>query len=297
MRVFITGASGFIGSAATRELLSHGHQVLGLARSDASADAVTEAGAEVLRGDLEDLEALKSGAKASDAVLHLGFIHDFSNMARNTAVDRAAISAMADAIAGSGKALMIASGSLMVRAKGGIATEDTEITREAGPYDRWKSEDLLLSLAKEKNIRGMIARFAPTVHGAGDKGFAKIFVDMARKNGRAIYTDASARWPACHRLDAAVLLRLALEKGQSGGTYHAVAEQGVLLKDTQELIGKRLNLPATCVSVEEGAQSLGYFAYAMAMDNPTSSEKTQKELGWEPKQIGLHEDMLANYFG
>ncbi|KAL6243566.1 hypothetical protein RBB50_009559 [Rhinocladiella similis] len=295
MRVFITGASGFIGSAATKELLSHGHQVLGLARSDASADTVTRAGAEVVRGDLEDLEALKKGAKASDAVLHLGFIHDFSNMPHNTAVDRAAINAMADAVAGSGKPLIIASGSLMI-AKGDLATEDTEITRDPGPYDRWRSEDLILALAKEKDIRGMIVRFAPTVHGAGDKGFAKIFIDMARKNGRAIYTSASARWPACHRLDAAVLLRLALEKGKSGGIYHSTGEQGVLLKDTLELVGKRLNLPATCVSVEEGAQSLGFFAHAMATDNPTSSEKTQKELGWQPKQIGLHEDMLANYF-
>ncbi|KAK6375668.1 hypothetical protein LTS17_007490 [Exophiala oligosperma] len=295
MRVFITGASGFIGSAAAKELISHGHQVLGLARSDASADTVTKAGAEVLRGHLEDLEALKKGAKESDAILHLGFIHDFSDMAHNTAVDRAAINAMADAIAGSGKPLIIASGSLMV-AKGAVATEDSEISRDPGPYDRWRSEDLILALTKEKNFRGMIVRFAPTVHGAGDKGFAKIFVDMARKNGRALYTSASARWPGCHRLDAAVLLRLALEKGKSGGIYHSTAEQGILLKDTLELIGKRLNLPAECVSVQEAAQSLGFFAHAMTMDNPTSSEKTQKELGWQPKEVGLHEDMLAHYF-
>ncbi|KIW53829.1 hypothetical protein PV05_06241 [Exophiala xenobiotica] len=295
MRVFVTGAAGFIGTATVKELLNHGHQVLGLARSDASADAVAKAGAKPHRGDLEDIDSLKSGAKDADAIIHLGFIHDFSNMAHSTAVDRAAIQAMAEAIAGSGKPLIISSGTLMV-AKGALATEDADIERSPG-FDRWKSEDLIKSLSKEKNIRGMSVRFSPTVHGAGDKGFAKIFIDMARKNGRAIYTgDGSARWPAVHRTDAAVLLRLAMEKGTSGGIYHAVAEQGIPVKDTMTLIGKRLGLPVEGMSPGEAAAVLGFFAHAMAFDNPTSSEKTQRELGWQPKQIGLHADMEANYF-
>jgi nucleoside-diphosphate-sugar epimerase len=295
MRVFVTGAAGFIGTATVKELLNHGHQVLGLARSDASADVIAKAGAEPHRGDLEDIESLKSGAKTADAIIHLGFIHDFSNMAHSTAVDRAAIQAMAEAIAGSDKPLIISSGTLMV-AKSALATEDDDIARNPG-FDRWKSQDLIKSLSKEMNIRGMSVRFSPTVHGAGDKGFAKIFIDMTRKNGRAIYTgDGSARWPAVHRADAAVLLRLALEKGTAGGVYHAVAEQGIPVKDTMTLIGKRLGLPVEGMSPGEGAAFLGFFAHAMATDNPTSSEKTQKELGWQPNQVGLHEDMEANYF-
>jgi nucleoside-diphosphate-sugar epimerase len=297
MRVFVTGAAGWVGQALVKELLDHGHQVLGLVRNDANAAILTKAGAEVHRGDLEDLESLKSGAKAADAIAHLAFIHDFTNMAHSTAVDRAAIEAMAEAIAGTGKPLIITTGTLIVKTNGEVATEDSEIERELKMNDRWKSEDLILSLAKEKNIRGMVVRLSPTTHGAGDKGFAAMFVTMARKAGRAVYIgDGSARWPAVHRRDAAVLFRLALEKGASGAIYHAVAEQGVRLKDTMTLIGNRLQVPVESQSVEQAVPTMGFFAYAMVMDKPTSSDKTQKELGWSPKEDGLLADMDKHYF-
>jgi nucleoside-diphosphate-sugar epimerase len=296
MRVFVTGSAGWIGQVTIKELLQHGHQVIGLVRSDASADIVAKAGAEPLRGDLEDLESLKKGALAADGVIHLAFIHDFSNFTHATEVDRAAIEAIGEALAGTGKPLVIAGGTLSVQ-KGILATEDTEPDRNVPMSDRWKSEDLVQSLSKEKNIRGIVVRLPPTVHGAGDHGFAKMFIGFAQKAKSANYVgDGSARWPAVHRMDAAVLFRLALEKGRPGAVYHAVAEEGVPLKDTMTLIGNRLQLPVEGKSVEELLPTLGFFAYALSMDNPTSSEQTRKELGWQPKEIGLLQDMDSHYF-
>ncbi|KAI1615657.1 oxidoreductase [Exophiala viscosa] len=298
MRVFVTGAAGWVGSAVTKELIQHGHQVLGLARSDATAEAITKAGGEVLRGDLEDLESLKKGAQDTDGTLHLAFIHDFTNMAHATAVDRAAISALAEVVAGTGKPVIITSGSLIVADLGGdVADEDTDIDRSVPWSDRWKSEDLILSLSKEKDVKGMIVRLTPTVHGDGDKGFIPGLIAAARKNGAAIYVgDGSAKWPAVHRYDAAALYRLALEKGKAGGIYHASAEQGIAQKDIQGLIGKVLNLPVESKPMQEGLPKLGFFAHVTSMDKPLSSEKTQKELGWHPKEPGLLADMEAHYF-
>jgi len=298
MRVFVTGAAGWVGSAVTKELIQHGHKVLGLARSVEPAEKITKVGGEVLRGDLEDLESLKKGAQETDGTLHLAFIHDFTNMKHATAVDRAAISALAEVVAGTGKPLIITSGSLIVANLGGaVATEETDIDRSVPWIDRWKSEDLILSLSKEKDVKGMVVRLTPTVHGDGDKGFVPGLIGSARKNGAAIYVgDGSARWPAVHRYDAAVLYRLALEKGKAGAIYHAAAEQGIAQKDIEGLIGKVLNLPVESKSLEEALPKLGFFAHVTSMDKPLSSEKTQTELGWKPKELGLLADMEAHYF-
>ncbi|CAF9925068.1 hypothetical protein IMSHALPRED_006367 [Imshaugia aleurites] len=296
MRVFVTGAAGFIGRATTQELVKNGHQVLGLARNDAHVEAVTKAGAEPHKGDLKDIESLKSGAKAADGVIHLAFIHDFQDFAGACATDRAAIEAMGEALAGTGKPLVIASGTLGL-SEGTLATEDSEPERIPPLADRAMSADLIYALSKDKQVRGSVIRLPPTVHGAGDGGFIPTLSNMYRKKGSVIYVgDGSARWPAVHRHDAAVLFRLAVEKGTAGATYHAIAEQGVPMKEITTMVGKHLQLPVESQSVEEAMGTVGFFAHLISRDNPTSSEKTQKELGWHPTQPGLLADMEANYF-
>ncbi|UJR17974.1 hypothetical protein I4U23_004873 [Adineta vaga] len=296
MRVFVTGAAGFIGRAVVQELLNNGHQVLGLARSDASVEIITKAGAEPHQGDLEDIESLKSGARIADGVIHLAFIHDFSDYAKAAAVDRAAIEAMGEVMAGTGKPLVIASGTMIV-VKGKLATEDTEPDRSSPFAERARSADLVYTLSKEKKIRGSVIRLPPTVHGAEDKGFIPMLINAARQKGFVTYVgDGSARWPTVHRLDAAVLFRLALEKGTAGATYQAVAEQGVPTKDIMTVIGKHLRLPVEAKPLNEAVEAIGFLAHVVGSDNPTSSEKTQKELGWHPTQPKLLADMEANYF-
>ena len=298
MHVFVTGAAGFIGRATVQELLNNGHQVLGLARSDANAEVLTKLGAKAHRGDLEDIESLKSGAKATDGVIHLAFIHDFSDFPRVTAIDKAAIEAMGEVLAGTGKPLVIASGTLGVDSKGKLATEDDEPERNSPLSGRAFSADAVIQMSKEKNVRGSVIRLPPTVHGKEDRGFVPMLSDMARKNGVATYVDdGSARWPAVHRLDAAIIFRLALEKGTAGATYNAIAEQGIPMKDIMTEIGKHLKLPVEGKPMNEAQKDLGFFAYPVSIDVPTSSEKTQKALGWHPtSQPGLLADIAANYF-
>lgn len=295
MLIFVTGAAGFIGRAVTAELINNGHQVLGLSRSDANTEIITKAGGTPHPGDLEDLESLKSGAKASDGIIHLAFIHDFANMAKSTAADRAAIEAMADAIAGTGKPLIIASG-ILGGPQGVTITEDT--VKETSAFsDRELATHLVVKLSTEKQIRGMTMRLSPTVHDAGDWGFITQINNKARETGSAIYVDdGSARWSAVHRTDAAVLFRLAVEKGTAGAVYNAVAESSVPMKDIATLIGKRLQLPVESKSSAEAVQLLGFIGHAIALDAPATSEKTQKELGWTFTQPGLLADMEANYF-
>ena len=296
MRVFVTGAAGFIGQAIVKELLNNGHYVVGLARSEKSAETITSAGAEVHRGDIEDIESLKSGALSTDGVIHLAFIHDFSDIARATAVDRAAIAAMGETIAGTKKPLVIASGTMMLP-KGQLGTEDTDAERGTLFAERAKSSDLVVQLSKEKQVRGSVVRLPPTVHGAGDEAFIPQMIDLARKNGFVtLVDDASARWPAVHRNDAAVLFRLALENGTPGATYHAVAEQEVPTQEIMDTIGKHLKLPVEKKSLDDAVASIGFYAYVVGADNPTSSEKTQRELGWQPTQSTLIADMESKYF-
>jgi nucleoside-diphosphate-sugar epimerase len=296
MLVFVTGAAGFIGRAVVQELLNNGHHVLGLAHNNASAEAITKAGAEPHRGDLEDIESLKSGARVADGVIHLAFIHDFSDFARVTAVDRAAIEAMGEVMAGTGKPLVIASGTLVVP-KGKLATEDTEAEKGTLFADRARSADLVYTLSMEKQVHGSVVRLPPSVHGAEDRGIIPWMIDLARQNGFVTYVgDGSARWPTVHRLDAAVLFRLAVEKGAAGATYNAVAEQAVPIKDITTVIGKHLQLPVEGKALSEALGVLGFLAGMVNSDNPTSSEKTQRELGWHPTQPELLVDMEANYF-
>ncbi|KAL2395143.1 hypothetical protein ABEF93_000799 [Exophiala dermatitidis] len=302
-RYFVTGASGFIGQAVIQELISHGHSVLGLARSDASASIIAKLGGQVQRGSLEDHESLKSGAQATDGVIHLAFIHDFANFDHSVVVDQAAIKALGEALAGTGKPLSIASGTAIVTGGPGemasaAATEnDRPDVSDSSVTARARSADLVYALSKDNNVRGSVVRLPPTVHGEGDKAFVPVLINLARKNGYVGHvSDGSNRWPAVHRLDAAAVFRLAVEKGSPGATYHAVADEGVPMKEIAGLIGKKLNLPVKTLTVAELGSALGMIGYIAAKDNPTSSEKTRKELGWKPEQPGLLEDMEAHYF-
>lgn len=297
MHVFVTGAAGFIGRATVKELIAHGHSVTGLARNEKNASIIAAAGATPLKGDLDDLDSLRRGAEASDGVIHLAFIHDFSDYARVCALDRAAIEALGQGLGGSGKPLVIASGTLLCR-KGVLATEDSEAERDQPPFsDRALSADLVEKLSKENGIRGSVIRLPPTVHGEGDGGFARMLIDTYhQKGGPIIYVgDGSARWPACHRDDAAVLFRLALEKGKPGSTFHAINDEGVPTKELSELIAKHMKLPVAVQTAEEATAALGLFGSLLTADNPCSSEKTRKELGWQPTRPGIIADFDANF--
>lgn len=296
MRVFVTGAAGFIGRSVVQELLENGHQVVGLARSDANVETLTKLGAEIHRGDLENHESLKAGARAADGVIHLAFIHDFQNFANGIRVDREAIEAIGEALAGTGKPLVIASGTLGI-SPGQVATEDTFPSLSHPMHARYLAAQVVYDLSKDKQVRGSVIRLSPIVHGKEDWGFCATFIGGARKSGVAAYVgDGSARWPSVHKEDAAVLFRLALESGPPGSTYHAVAEEGIPLKDIFTKIGEQLKLPVEGKTPEEASQSLGMLANFATLDTPTSSKKTQEELGWKPSQNTLLEDMVANYF-
>ena len=301
MRVFVTEAASFIGLAIVQELLEHGHQVLGLACSDASIEAITKAGAEPHKGDLKDIESLKSGAKAADGVIHLAFLYDIMWFDKVWAVDRAAVAALGEVLAGTGKPLVIAS-STLDSPFWEIATEEIEPQRRNEWFKEGaQSADMVYALSKrQQQVRGSVIRLPPIVHGAGDKGFIPVLIELyCVEHGCVIQTgNGSVRWPAVHRGDAAVLFRLALEKGISGATYNAVAEQGVSLKDINSLIVKHTWLPLEEIgSPNDVAAALGSRAIMLYYaDNPTLSEKTRKELGWEPTRPGLLADMEANYF-
>lgn len=297
MHIFVTGAAGFIGQATVKELIAHGHSVTGLARNDANAAIITAAGGTPLKGDLKDIDSLKRGAEASDGVLHLAFIHDFNDFVGSCTADRAAIEAMGEALAGTGKPFVLASGTLMLP-KGVLSTEDSEPERNHPPFsDRVLSADLVYKMSKEKGVRGSVIRFAPTVHAEGKGGLTRALIDIYhQKGGPVIYVgDGSPRWPACHRDDAAALVRLALEKGKAGSSFHAVAEEGVSMKDVMEMVGKQMKLPVESQTTAEAMPALGMFASLLAADNPTSSEKTRKELGWQPTRTGLIADFEANF--
>ena len=291
MRVFITGATGFIGSAVVEELIGAGHQVIGLARSDAGAKQLAAAGAGVQRGALEDLDSLKRGAAGSDGVIHLAFIHDFTDFAASCEKDRAAIEALGGVLAGSNRPLVVSSGVLGL-AQGRPGTEE-----DAAPHAfPRKSEEIGLSFAS-KGVRASIIRLSPSVHGDGDHGFVPQLINGARAQGHASYIgDGKNRWPAVHRLDAARLYRLALEKGTAGDRYHGVADEGVPTRDIAEIIGKRLRVPAVSKSIEEVVGALGFIGQVLAMDAPSSSKLTQERLGWRPTQPGLIADLESGTY-
>jgi nucleoside-diphosphate-sugar epimerase len=305
MRLFVTGASGWIGSAVTSELVESGHQVIGLARSDASAAALTAVGAEVHRGTLDDLDSLRDLAAASDGVIHLAFMHDVAftgGFQRAADADRRAVETFGDALAGSDRPLVIASGTLGV-ALGRLATErdghvlDPAIAAlGAGPQTRHGTAELVLSLAS-RGVRSSVLRLPPTNHGKGDHGFMASLVGIARDKGVAGYIgDGSNRWPAVHRLDSAHLFCLAVESAPAGSTLHAVADEGVPIRAIAEVIGRHLSIPVESVSPENAAAHFTWMAGFIGLDSPASSALTRELLGWEPAQPGLIDDLDEGHY-
>jgi nucleoside-diphosphate-sugar epimerase len=297
MRVFVTGATGFIGSAVVQELQRTGHQVVGLARSDSSAAALAAAGAQVHRGSLEDLDSLRAGADASDGVVHLGYIHDFSKMEDNARVDRAAIETLGTALAGSCRPLVIASGTLMLAPAGQTATEaDAGDPANAAGGARRRNEHLLLSLA-DRGVRSASVRLTPTVHGEGDHGFVPILIGVAREKGVSGYVgEGACRWPAVHRLDAALLFRLALEKAPAGTVLHGVAEEGIAVRAIAEVIGRHVGVPVESISPESAVQHFGFLGALLGLDSPASSVLTRERFGWRPQQPGLIRDLDHGHY-
>ena len=292
MRIFVTGASGFVGSAVVPELLRAGHQVVGLARSDASALAVKTAGAEVQLGDLADLDVLRRGASSADAVIHLGFIHDFANYAKAAEIDRAAIQTLAATLAGSNRPLLVTSGTLGAGAPGTIGTED-----DPGDATRRFSESALE--AAPRGVRGVVVRLSPTVHGDGDHGFVPRLIQIAREKGISGYPgEGTNRWSAVHRLDAAALFRLGIEAAPSGARLHAAAEDAISSRRIAEAIGSKLGLPVQSIPPGGVIEHFGWIGAFFSIDKPASSGKTRDLVGWKPTQVGLIEDLEeGEYFG
>jgi nucleoside-diphosphate-sugar epimerase len=292
MRVFVTGATGFIGTAVVRELIDAGHQVLGLARSDAGAKSLIAAGAQVHRGSLEDLDSLRSGAAAADGVIHTAFIHDFSNYGPAAEADRRAIETLGAALAGSDRPLIVTSGTLLAQRQGPLATEGDAHNHN---FPR-KSEEQALALAA-RGVHASVLRLPPSVHGNGDHGFVPRLISIAREKGvSAFIGEGLNRWPAVHRLDAAHLYRLVLEKGTAGASYHGVADEDVPTREIAAAIGRGLNVPVVSISHEEAADHFGWIARFFGIDGPASSALTQERLGWRPVQPGLIADLNAEHY-
>lgn len=297
MKVFVTGASGFIGSAIVRELINAGHQVTGLARSEKSAEKIRRAGGEVAEGSLADLEILKQNALHADGIVHAAFSHDFmisndiSQFPKAAELDRIAIETMGDALTGTDKPLVVTAGLL------GLPLINGKITEESlAEHSLRASETTALKLA-EKGINTSVIRLAPSVHDAGDYGFVPFIISQARKNGISAYPgDGRNRWTGIHRLDAARLFRLALEKGTRGALYNGVEDESIETKKIAELIAERLDIPVKAVSGEELNNHFEWLSHFITMDCPVTNFKTKEKLNWEPMNINLLEDLERNYF-
>jgi nucleoside-diphosphate-sugar epimerase len=296
MLVFVTGASGFVGSAIVKELLAAGHQVLGLVRSDKAAQQLKATGAEVLLGDVNDLALIAQGATQCDAVIHTAFNHDFSQYKANCEADRVVIEAFGEALAGSGKPLVITSGVGLLN-YGRLVTEDDVLPAGADVIPRAASEEAAATVAAQ-GVNVYTVRLPPSVHGAGDHGFVPMVIDLARNKGQSAYVgEGNNHWPAVHRTDAAVLYRLIVEKQPALKTLHAVAEEGVPFLQIAEAIAEGLHLPVTSKTSDEAAAHFEWFAHFAAIDCPSSSQKTRDALGWDAKGVGLIEDInTAGYF-
>jgi nucleoside-diphosphate-sugar epimerase len=298
MRVFVTGATGFIGSVVVKELIEAGHHVVGLARSDKAAAALTAAGADVHRGSLDDLDSLHDGAIAADGVIHLAYINDFADAAEyaNTgAVDLRAVETIGAALEGSDKPFVVTSGT-MVLTPGRLGTEEDAPDPNSPGFARVASENAAIALA-ERGVRSSIVRLAPSVHGPGERGFVPMMIGIARDKGVSAYIgDGSNCWPAVHRFDAAHLFRLALESAPAGSRLHGVGDEGVPFRDIAHVIGRHLNLPVVSISREEADAHFGWLAFVASVDNPTSSALTQKRVGWQPVHPGLIADLEQGHY-
>ena len=294
MKILVTGASGWIGSASGTQLIAAGHQVLGLARTDAAAAKVAALGAEVVRGTLDDLAGLRAIAARADGVVHLGYNHDFSQMAAAAQTDRAAIDVFADVLQGTGGPLLIASGTLGL-APGRVGTEAD--MPDAAVHPRVANAAYTLGLA-ERGVRSLVVRFAPTVHGAGgDHGFVAVLARIAREKGVSAFIGEGAnRWPAVNRLDAAQLVQLAVDKATPGTVLHAVAEEGIATRDIAAALGKFLGVPTESIPADHAREHFDWLGMFFAADAPASSVRTRELLGWAPTHAGLLEDIAGGHY-